>query len=339
MASSPDQCSTKVVWEEASDVPHGYRFHLRSSVTLPVSADVLSVVAEGARFHGSLEVSQTANAGSDAIVEIDLFYHHEEDLDETTVCRLHPADNEWGLGIFTPHWRAPRNDHHLLRFHIHLRLPAVDSGSLLAVKELNTDLSNFSQDLRALADSVYFNRIALKSTNGHIEAGSVAGDGLRFQTTNAAIHGLIKTAYGLELRSTNGRINSQVVLLSNTSDALGGEYQVTAQTSNAHLELEFVDAPVDHVLTASARTSNGRADVALHETYEGSFEVHTSNAGRPIVRSRDVEDPAGRGRKRGVQVQTIRNSAARGKVWWEQENRDRGRVSVSTSNGRLQLTV
>ena len=144
--------------------------------------------------------------------------------------------------------------------------------------------------------------------------------------------------YGIDYRFVR-RIASQVVLLSNASDATSSKYQVTTQTSNALLQLEFVDAPVNHVLTADARTTNGRADVTLHETYEGSFELHTSNAGKPLVHSRGVQDPAGQGRKRGLQVETVRNNAVRGNVWWDQENRSRGRVSVSTSNGRLQLTV
>ena len=96
----PDQCSGQVNWEEVPDVPRGYRYHSRTSVTFPVAANLISVITEGARTQGSLEVSQTADAGSDAIVEIDVFYRHQEDFDEATVCRLHPANNEWGLGIF-----------------------------------------------------------------------------------------------------------------------------------------------------------------------------------------------------------------------------------------------
>ncbi len=69
-------------------------------MTFPVAANILSVITEGSRTHGSLEVSQTADAGSDAVVEVDVFYRNQEDFDETTVCRLHPANNEWGLGIF-----------------------------------------------------------------------------------------------------------------------------------------------------------------------------------------------------------------------------------------------
>ena len=69
-------------------------------MTLPVSENILSVITEGSRAHGTLEVSQTADAGSDAIVEVDVFYRIQEDFEKATVCRMHQADNRWGLGIF-----------------------------------------------------------------------------------------------------------------------------------------------------------------------------------------------------------------------------------------------
>ena len=84
-------------------MPHtsSYRVHLRTSLTLPMSADMLSIVTRGSRTRGSLEVSQIADAGSDAVVDVDVFYRNREDFDEATTCRLHPSNtNNWGLGIF-----------------------------------------------------------------------------------------------------------------------------------------------------------------------------------------------------------------------------------------------
>ena len=78
----------------------GNRVHLHTSMTFPATANILSIITEGTRAYGSLEVSQTADAGSDAIVDIDVFYLDQLDFDEATVCRLHSANDEWGLGIF-----------------------------------------------------------------------------------------------------------------------------------------------------------------------------------------------------------------------------------------------
>ena len=81
-------------------MPQGYGFHSRTSLTLPMSADLLSVITQGARTHGSLEISQTADVGPDAVVEVDVFYHDQRDFEQATVCRMHPLQSEWGLGIF-----------------------------------------------------------------------------------------------------------------------------------------------------------------------------------------------------------------------------------------------
>ena len=81
-------------------MPQGYGFHSRTSLTLPMSADLLSVITQGARTHGSLEISQTADVGPDAVVEVDVFYRDQRDFEQATVCRMHPLQSEWGLGIF-----------------------------------------------------------------------------------------------------------------------------------------------------------------------------------------------------------------------------------------------
>ncbi|KAM5542209.1 hypothetical protein V8D89_004082 [Ganoderma adspersum] len=335
----PDQCSDQVNWEEVPDVPRGYRFHSRTSVTFPVAANIISIITEGARTQGSLEVSQTADTGSDAVVEIDVFYRQQEDFNEATVCRLHPANNEWGLGIFTPTWDPPhRGDpFHRLRFDVHLRLPAATPQSPLTIVQLKTDLRNFSQQLRALADSVHIDKLSLRSTNGRIAAESVAGDHLEAHTTNGAITGQFKTTADLDLHSTNGHIDAKVSLLPNlpSPGGNGGPYHVTTTTSNGAIELSFTDASPDHALTASARTSNGHVEVTTHETFEGAFDLRTTNARAPTLNVRGLGDPAGRGHS----VRSTGRTAVHGNVWWGAENRERGSVSVSTSNGRVQLTV
>ncbi|PIL33805.1 hypothetical protein GSI_04430 [Ganoderma sinense ZZ0214-1] len=340
----PDQCADHVTWQEVPDVPLGYRAHLRTSVTLPVAENIISVIAEGARIQGSLEVSQTADAGSDAVVDVDVFYRNEENFNEATVCVLHPTDNEWGLGIFTPLWNPPsRGDpFNHLRFVVHLRLPAATSTSPLTIVQLKTDLRNFSQQLRALADTVYIDTLSLKSTNGRIVAESVKGDHLKLHTTNAAITGHFNTAADLDLFSTNGHIDAKVSLLPALSDvpaSLSGPYHVSTQTSNAAIDLAFVDAPLDYALTASARTSNSRVDVTMHETFEGAFDLSTTNARAPTVNGRNGRDPAGRGRTRGHVVRSTGRTAVHGNVWWSEENKERGSVWVSTSNGGVRLTV
>ncbi|KAM5544964.1 hypothetical protein V8D89_001075, partial [Ganoderma adspersum] len=323
-----DKCFDEANWERVWDVP-GNRVHLRTSMTFPLTANILSIITEGTRAHGSLEVSQTADAGSDAIVEIDVFYLDQLDFGETTVCRLHPANDEWGLGIFTPMCAPPHHGDSMykLHFEVHLRLPAATPQPLTIVR-LKTDLHDFSQWLHLLADSVHIDKLSLRSTNGRIVVDSVAGDHLELHTTNGAIVGQFNTTADLNLHSTNGHIDAKVSLLPNLPGGNGGLYYVTTTASNAPIDLAFVDAPPDHALTASAQTSNGHVGVTTHKTFEGSFDLSTTNARALTVMARNVRDPAGRGR-----------SAVYGNVWWGEENKDRGSVSVSTSNWGVLLQI
>lgn len=80
----------------------------------------------------------------------------------------------------------------------------------------------------------------------------------------------------------------------------------------------------------------------MHETFEGVFDLWTTNAGTPAVRVRDgVPDPSGPGRRRAWDYAVLEpdDNRIRGNVWWAPENAERSSVSVSTSNARLQLTV
>ena len=191
---------------------------------------------------------------------------------------------------------------------------------------------------------------------------SVLGDHLKLHTTNAAITGQFNTTADLDLHSNNGYvqhaffsphgprqcprsspsrslIDAKVSLLPSSNSGVVGPYSVTAETSNAAIDLAFVDAPLDHVLTASARSSNGRVAVTTHEAYEGVFELRTSNARPPDVFSRKVDDPAGLGRKRAYTAYGVGRAGYHGMVWWDEDNNERGSVEAVTTNARVQLTL
>ena len=134
-------------------------------------------------------------------------------------------------------------------------------------------------------------------------------------------------------------VNTDVTLATNTSDGTHGQYHVTTRTSNAPLRLTVLDAPVDSVLTASAHSSNSPVHVTLHETYEGSFDASASSWFHPEVRWKPVEDPAGRGRQRYVQVESDKRSHVRGFAFWDLESKERGSVTLDTSNSPLRLDL
>jgi hypothetical protein len=123
-----------------------------------------------------------------------------------------------------------------------------------------------------------------------------------------------------------------------------GTFHIRAHTLNAPLQAEIASAPLDSVLTVDAKTSNRVASVALPSTYEGSFEVVTSNAPATFERvNPGARDPACErdetcsGRSRSVRATAAKRSSVAGTAYWDQKNADRGKVSLTSSNGPATL--
>lgn len=137
-------------------------------------------------------------------------------------------------------------------------------------------------------------------------------------------------------------IYSNVSLIADTHDETGGSFDVIAETSNSPVELNFTTAPVDSLLHLDARSSNSPVRATLDNTYEGSFALRTSSW-FPVqveVADKDAKDPVGRGRKRQVEMHSIRRGIAEGKAVWtpsEEEEKELGRVTLTTSNSPVAL--
>ena len=151
----------------------------------------------------------------------------------------------------------------------------------------------------------------------------------------------VTSAHPLHSASFHRHIDAKVSLLPNSTlrGGNGGPYRVTATASNEYINLAFVDAPLDHALTASAQTSNGHVSVAVHDTFEGPFDLSTVNANLPSLMARNPRDPAGLGRRRRHTIHSGGRSTLYGNVWWGEENKERGSVSVSTSNWGVVLQI
>ncbi|KAI0800247.1 hypothetical protein C8Q74DRAFT_1364019 [Fomes fomentarius] len=362
----PSVCSDTVNWTKDTDPSHGYPYHAQTSLTLPLTATDLSFVASGSSQTGHFEIVQDLDEGSkDASIDVDVFYRPEDALDDTTVCRTHLTENASGLAIFTRQFR--HSEEHRLFFQIRVHLPVARPDAIIKINSLWTDPPNYVHDLPDLADSVYFPQLKLGTSNGRIQVNSVAGDTIKVLAANAVICGTFNTSTELELvtsnapitvranllngdtgrptslllKTANGQIEGSISLASNTSDATKGNYSVTARTSNAPLHLSFVNAPVEHWLTLEAHTANAPAEVTLHKTYEGKFDLASSPFFRPVVSwGDDVEDPKGQGRKRFMHVETDSRNHVRGLAVWGLEAKEpRGSVQVETSNSPLHLTL
>ncbi|RPD57430.1 hypothetical protein L226DRAFT_467615 [Lentinus tigrinus ALCF2SS1-7] len=361
-------CSDYANWTAIDADPHDkYPYRARTTMTLPLSAKELSFVSGGSFQYGDFELSQSADAVSDkVIVEIKVSFQDKQNFDRSKVCRYNPQKDHWGVGIFTPSTWNPYNERNM-KFHIHVHLPAIKGAAPLQLEQFGTNLLLFAHHIHDISHSTYFehfrlrtsdrplvadsltgNRIYIESANGPISGTFNASSMIRLETSNAPI----KVATGLVSSDTlmpsilwvgtsNGRVENDVTLRSNTSDGTKGTFHVTTRTENAPLYLTFVEAPIDSSLTVNAHTSNSPGHVTLHKTYEGTFDASSTLIFRPEVRWSPAEDPSGRGARRVVRFDenTMKGPHVSGGVSWTYGGEDKGRVAVETSNSPFRLDL
>ncbi|PPQ85832.1 hypothetical protein CVT25_003463 [Psilocybe cyanescens] len=345
-----------------------------TSFTLPISSDVLFFVSRGQNLGGSLEVVTSPNqAAQSATVNVQVTSSSEDALQQTMACLLTRNANQNGVGIFTPIDRYPAwwNSN----FHITVILPETGDNASLHIKDFETDLPNSSHQIGDLGRKVIFDAISLSGSNGPISVQSLATYAGKINTGNGKISGVFNATQSLLLSTTNSAINvdvgltsqeggSRPTLTTRTSNGLksntdtnlvkpsptsaidanislfstsgsGGSFVVTAQTSNQPLQIAFPTSPSGSALNLQASTENAPASVLLDDAYAGSFDLRTSayedatvNVVRPNVSGRHVRY-SGEGR-----------GETAGSVVWDGGNYSaNGRVSVSTSNGRVELEL
>jgi hypothetical protein len=115
---------------------------------------------------------------------------------------------------------------------------------------------------------------------------------------------------------------------------------VCIHTTNGPIEVVYDDSPVDSVLKFNAVSTNSPVRAFLHRAYEGTFALSTTNAHAVLDFLRDVEDPSGQGRHRGLTGLDSGNHHS-GKVRWGPfSDYDRaGSVNIATTNDVITLTV
>jgi hypothetical protein len=96
----------------------------------------------------------------------------------------------------------------------------------------------------------------------------------------------------------------------------------------------------------NARSSNDATSLWLPITYEGTFELSTSNAEILVDQLNPKErDPACgadaecKGRNRSLHMTNISKRSATGSVFWDKKNENRGKVVVTTSNNPVAVHV
>jgi len=280
-----------------------------------------------------------------------------------------PCDNGHGIGIFTPRFdHRPDHRHHKrdrILFNITLSLPKGEE--VATVPYFETRLPLFSQIVAGLPTHA-FGSISLHSTNAPIFTESLVGDKISIRTRNGPIEGTFNTSSSLDvetsnapvkvavnafnqnnsvpttvkIRTRNGLLSADLSLLSTFENSTSGAFTVATRTSNSPLDVIFAEHAPDALLKLDAHTSNSPAEVRLHPSFEGTLKLRTSIFAAMVSPDLEVEDPAGRGRTRSVDVNTIGRHArvVHGDVAWKPEDealKPDGEVEVSISNSPLKV--
>ncbi|TFK50921.1 hypothetical protein OE88DRAFT_1747839 [Heliocybe sulcata] len=366
-----DGCSTGAQWRSSGVRANGangsyaYPKSVATAFSLPVSSEVLYFVAHGSQLSGSLDVVDDGYEEGVVQVDVTVFYYDDSALDRASVCKLSREGGQNGVGFFTPsRWEFPSGREQIF-MKVVAHFPAVHGEGVLRIPAFDTNLPLFSQQLGALEGSVYFDSLALRSSNARIAAQSVKAKSARIETSNSPIEGVYKTDRYLSLVTSNARIQAQVGLYnddgvratelvmttsnsnieseismhSTASSHTGGSFKSTLTTKNGRIDVSHPDAPVDALLDFTASSTNSGVTVQLHPAYEGGFELGTSNARAVVDVGGKVPDPKRRGRERRVWQEGGQRGAVRGEVYWEEERRGAGRVVVRSSNSPVMLRL
>ncbi|KAG6899586.1 hypothetical protein C0993_008960 [Termitomyces sp. T159_Od127] len=331
---------------------------------LPISSNTILFLSRGAAA-GGIDIQYGGN-GSDVQVIVKASYRFPEALDTVNVCMVTRGEGENGVGIFNLPWSYPHHHRNVLHFAVIITLPKAAEGSVLNIKAFETDMPLFTHEVTDLNGSVHFNSISLRTANSPIHVQSLEAEKASVVTENSPIEGEFHSSSSLKLYTSNSPVNAHVTLFSadvghytdldifTSNSAIkgtlslesakegGGKFKVHASTSNAPLELSFAEAPVDSILILDATTSIGPATVSLHPTYEGQYTAATSFQRPSVVINHDVEDPAGRGRKRLVRSLANRGPIVSGTVRWYDGDDNKefiGNVEVRTSFSPLTLRI
>lgn len=160
---------------------------------------------------------------------------------------------------------------------------------------------------------------------------------LSMATSNGFVIPFLETVFQL-VTSAFRALKADIHLHDRTSRKTSPNFKVSTITTNARLDVAFLEAPLYSTLNHQATTSNAPAEVTMDPTFEGQFSLVSSSYFTPVINQRNVEDPYGKDRHRVVTRRTFRGLIS-GDVSWGGDAKGDGKVSVMTSNGRVTLNV
>ncbi|KAH9833565.1 uncharacterized protein C8Q71DRAFT_712854 [Rhodofomes roseus] len=313
---------------------------LRSmSLEMPMPSDAFYLFARGSYSSGHLNVVHDTDWTLRDTIKIDIQVHttSPDTLAGATICRMQRKEGEQGLALLTP---DDTSAYAQMTWSIKVQLPLSLNSDPLYFPAFETTLPRFTQTFDDMHDDVVFGFLRLASTNGKIHAHSVHANTAELLTSNGEVAGDFMASHleivasnqpikanitiiaddtnngTLKLKSSNGEIHSTVTLLDAQPASGEGTFSVIARTTNAALELAVVDLPLDADVHVSAKTSQGSATLRLPHTFEGDFQLRTSNSLPDVLFGPGVRDPSGRGRVRRMSKERVGRNRMIGAVGW-----------------------
>ncbi|KAF9645536.1 hypothetical protein BDM02DRAFT_498157 [Thelephora ganbajun] len=215
--------------------------------------------------------------------------------------------------------------------------------------------------------------LSVRTSTGDVSVNNIEADASDIRVDTGSIRGNFIVTESLTLRTATGSIIANVSMLSSTTFpqqpptvasiktntgsidtrfslfaidsknnaqvSSGGFFDVDARSDASSIRVRFDDAPVDSTLVLTSKTSTGPINVDPHPTYEGAFSL-SSDVSSPVVSVKDdVEDPAGKDRKRTVKFIHTRNRAMVGEVVWGNAHVDGSRVDLKSDAGTPRLSI
>ncbi|KAG2055530.1 hypothetical protein BDR06DRAFT_1045063 [Suillus hirtellus] len=357
------QCISGSNWTLSDQILNHFPHSAEAFLELPVDSDALYLFTRGSQQSGRVNIVQSTQPTDTVSVQVRVGYNSREALDRVNVCHLERRKNENGVGIFTPTFSYFPGSGQQLGFEVTITFPAGKNGDPLHIKSFETETSNYSQDVADVWNTISFDRMSLRTSNAHVYAKSVTAEDGSIHSSNGAIRGHFNSASSLKLITSNAPIDASVSLLNRedgtvselkmstsngkidanvdlvTDSGHGGIFNVETRTSNGRVALEYTDMPVNSILKSETHSSNAAMSVKLYSTFEGSFDLQTSNAAATL-KELPVEDPSGQGRRREVTQRRERYRLRGSAHWGNSENKaSGGYVTVRTSNGRAELVI
>jgi len=296
-------------------------------------------------------------------------FHEDSDaFEKTKVCTLRRGDKGQGLGFLLPRLgrRVRPEWRDALFFNVTVSLP--EGTDITTIPHFTTYLPLFAHVIKELPTHT-FGSISLHAGHSPVHAEGLVGNKISIHSMRGPVRGTFNVSTWLDINScnspvsavvnafnqddavptkvrihtSNGPLHAELALISTHESKTNGVFFVDTRTSNSPLAVNFTEQAPDALLKLKAHTSNSPALVHLDPSFEGSFKLRTSIF-HPSVSHEDVEDPAGRGRKRVVHEKSIGRG---GRVilgdaeWVPQDEKvaPHGKVEVSTTHSPLRFSL